>query len=454
MDKMMLSEAAAAMKSTAPCEAEILCACIDSRSITEGCLFFAIKGENFDGHTFVNTALSEGAAAVVCSHTVAGAEERTILVEDTRVALQQLAAYNRGRYAIPVIGITGSVGKTTTKDMVAAVISRKYSTLKTEGNLNNEIGLSRMCLRLDGSYEAAVLEMGMSDFGEISLLTKISRPTVGLITNIGVSHIEMLGSREGILKAKLEILDGMEADAPLVLNGDNDMLQVAVKQLEDRRIITYGVENPENDCKASEIKQTENDITFTLTYEGKSYEVYLPVIGMHNVYNACAAFICGMLSGVEADEALRGLREYTADGRRQKITTHKGITFIEDCYNASPDSITAALSVLGSVKCEGRRIAVLGDMLELGEYSRKAHHDCGVKVAESGADMLFAYGPFAAFYVEGAGEGVKARLYDEKEQLSADLAEVLKPGDVILFKASRGMKLEDVYNKVYELLGE
>lgn len=454
MDIMKLSDAAAAMGSKAPCEAEITSVSIDSRTISEGCLFIAIKGENFDGHSFVNTVLSEGAAAAVCSHAVPGAEKKTVLVEDTRKALRQIAAYNRSRYRIPVIGVTGSVGKTTTKNMVASVMRTTYNTLATETNLNNEIGLPRMCLRLDSSHEAAVLEMGMSGFGEISNLTNVARPTVGLITNIGVSHIEMLGSREGILQAKLEILDGMEPDAPLILNVDNDMLSLAASQLKGSRpVVTYGVDTPECDCRASDIKQTEEDITFTLSYQGVEYEVYIPVIGMHNVYNACAAFLCGIFTGVTPENALKGLREYVPDGRRQNICHFGEYTFIEDCYNASPDSITAALSVLSSVPCTGRRIAVLGDMLELGEYARKAHHDCGVQAAESGVDMLFAYGPYAAYYVEGAGERVSSRLYDDKEQLAADLAEAIEPGDAVLFKASRGMKLEDVYNKVYEIMG-
>lgn len=453
MDKMLISEAAKAMGVTAPCEGEITDVCIDSRSITEGCLFFAIKGENFDGHSFVNTALSTGAAAAVCSVKVEGAENKTLLVEDTRASFRDIAAYNRSRYDIPVVGLTGSVGKTTTKDMIAAVLSRKYKTLATEGNLNNEIGLPRMCLRLDASHEAAVLEMGMSGFGEISRLTRIARPTVGVITNIGVSHIEQLGSREGILKAKLEILDGMEENAPLIVNGDDDMLRPAISALGSRKVITYGINDPENNCKASEIEQTADSISFTLTYEGKSYRVELPVIGIHNVYNACAAFVCGMMTGVAPEEALEGLRLYSPDGRRQRIEHKKGITFIEDCYNASPDSIAASLAVLQSLPCEGKRIAVLGDMLELGEYARKAHRDCGEKAAQCGIDVLLAYGPNAYYYVEGAGEGVSSRLYDEKETLAAELAEMLCEGDAVLFKASRGMKLEDVFNKVYELLG-
>ncbi len=451
MDKMLLSAAAAAMGSTAPYETEITDVTIDSRSVTEGCLFIAIKGDNFDGHSFVPAALAAGAAAAVCSSPVEGAEGRCIMVDDTRAAFLALAAYNRSLYDIPTVGLTGSVGKTTTKDMVAAVLGVKYKTLKTEGNLNNDIGLPRMCMRLDSSYEAAVLEMGMNNFGEISTLTKVARPDIGLITNIGVSHIERLGSRDGILSAKLEILDGMEADAPLLLNGDDDKLREAMEQL-DRRILTYGIDAPDCDCRASDIEQSEDGIVFTLTYMGESFRVELPVIGRHNVYNACAAFLCGMLTGVSPEQALEGLRSYDPDSRRQKIVRRAGVTFIEDCYNASPDSISASLSVLCSLPCEGRRFAALGDMLELGDYARKAHHDCGVKAAESGIDVLLGYGPCSCFYLEGAGDGVESYHFSEKEPMAQKLASMLREGDAVLFKASRGMKLEDVYNRVYELL--
>jgi len=371
-----------------------------------------------------------------------------LLVEDTVRAMGALAAYNRSKYDIPLVGLTGSVGKTTSKDMVAAVLSRHYKTLATEGNLNNEIGLPRMCLRLDGSCEAAVIEMGMNNFGEISRLTAIARPTIGLITNIGVSHIERLGSREGILKAKLEILEGMAPDAPIVLNGDDDMLMSAADKLE-RPVVLYGIHNTAADCVASDIQQLEGELRFTLTYKDVKRDIILPTVGMHNVYNACAAFVCGMLAGVSADEAVAGLAGYVPDGRRQKFTRKNGITFIEDCYNASPDSIRASLSVLASSPCEGRRIAVLGDMLELGDYAPTAHSDCGRMAAENGIDLLLAYGTNARYYVEGAGDSVESRLYDDKAKLADDLYELLSQGDTVLFKASRGMKLEDVFNAIY-----
>ena len=452
MDKMTLSEIAAAVGAAAPAvDACVDSVCIDSRAVTPGCLFVAIKGENFDGHAFVKNALSAGAAAALCSVDIPDAPGPVLLVEDTVRAMGALAAHNRAKYDIPLVGLTGSVGKTTSKDMVAAVLSQHYKTLATEGNLNNEIGLPRMCLRLDGSYEAAVIEMGMSDFGEISRLTAIARPTIGLITNIGVSHIERLGSREGILSAKLEILEGMAPDAPIVLNGDDDMLMTVADRLE-RPVVLYGIHNPNAHCIASDIRQLENELRFTLTYKDVKRDIILPTVGMHNVYNACAAFVCGMLAGVTPDEAAAGLAGYVSDGRRQKFTRKNGVTFIEDCYNASPDSIRASLAVLASAECKGKRIAVLGDMLELGDYAQKAHTDCGVMVAENGIDLLLAYGTNAKYYVEGAGERVESMLFSDKAQLADHLYGLLAPGDTVLFKASRGMKLEDVFNAIYQKL--
>ncbi len=454
MDKMTLSEIAAAVGAAAPAADPVIeTVCIDSRAIQPGCLFVAIKGENFDGHAFVRSALSAGAAAALCSDEVPDAPGPVLLVEDTVRAMGALAGYNRSKYDIPLVGLTGSVGKTTSKDMVAAVLGQHYRTLATEGNLNNEIGLPRMCLRLDSSYEAAVIEMGMNNFGEISRLTAIARPTIGLITNIGVSHIERLGSREGILKAKLEILEGMAPDAPIVLNGDDDMLMSALDKLE-RPVVLYAINNPNAQCIASDIEQLEGELRFTLTYENVKHQIVLPAVGMHNVYNACAAFVCGMLAGVTPEEAVAGLAGYVPDGRRQKFTRKNGITFIEDCYNASPDSIKASLAVLASAECTGKRIAVLGDMLELGDYARRAHSDCGKLVAENGIDLLLAYGTNAMYYLEGAGENIESRLYDDKAQLAEELCGLLADGDVVLFKASRGMRLEDVFNAIYDRMND
>ena len=456
MESMKLTEIASALgvdPSGYP-DAEIINVTIDSREAGEGSLFFAIKGDRFDAHDFVPDVLAKGAAAVVCSRRVEGVPDgKAIYVEDTRAALLALARHYRSKFHIPVVGLTGSVGKTTTKEMVAAVLSQKYRTLATQGNFNNEIGLPKMCFRLDGSCEAAVFEMGMSGFGEISRLTRTALPTIGIITNIGVSHIEMLGSREGILKAKMEILEGMDSSAPLIINGDNDLLPKGVEGIPNP-VVVCGISCAKADCRAENIQQHSDRMSFTMNFRGQRYPVELPAVGMHNVYNACIAFACGMLLDVSPEQAVKGLSEYVPAGMRQKIVRRGGMTIIEDCYNASPDSIKASLRVLRDLDC-GRRIAVLGDMKELGSYSRTAHLECGRAAAENRVDVLFAYGPEAAGYIEGAEGNVPDVFhFDDKRDLAIKLCAMLREGDAVLFKASRAMKLEEIIGSVYEVIGE
>lgn len=454
METMTLREVATALglHPEAYADADITNITIDSREAGEGTLFFAIKGERFDAHDFVPDVLAKGAAAAVCSRPVEGVPpEKLLLVDDTRLAFLALAKYYRAKFAIPVVGLTGSVGKTTTKEMVAAVLSQKYRTLATQGNFNNEIGLPKMCFRLDGSIEAAVFEMGMSGFGEISRLTDTARPTLGIITNIGVCHIEMLGSREGILKAKMEILEGMEETAPLIINGDNDLLPEGVKGIPNP-VIVCGIDCPTADCRAEEIEQGSDSTRFVINWRGERYPVTLPAVGIHNVYNACIAFACGMLLDVSPGQAVKGLSEYVPTGMRQRIVRQGGVTVIEDCYNASPDSIKASLRVLRDMAC-GRRIAVLGDMKELGSYSHTAHTECGKAAAECGVDVLLAYGDEAKGYVEGAGDGVPCVIYfDDKAALSQALCAMLREGDAVLVKASRAMKMEEVIMEIYASL--
>ena len=454
MDSMKLTEVASALgvdPSEYP-DREITNVTLDSREVNEGSLFIAVKGDRFDAHDFVPDVLAKGAAAAVCQRQIDGAErDRVICVPDTRLALLALAKYYRSKFDIPVVGLTGSVGKTTTKEMVAAVLSQKYKTLATQGNFNNEIGLPKMCFKLDSSYEAAVFEMGMSGFGEISRLTDTARPTVGIITNIGVSHIEMLGSREGILKAKMEILEGMSSSAPLIINGDNDLLPKGVKGIPNP-VVVCGISCQKADCRAENIKQSQDSMSFVINFRGSRYPVVLPAVGMHNVYNACIAFACGMLLDVSPEQAVKGLSEYVPTGLRQKLVRRGGITVIEDCYNASPDSIKASLRVLRDLDC-ARRIAVLGDMKELGNYSRTAHLECGAAAAENGMDVLLAYGPEAKAYIEGAEGAIPTALhFDSKQALVLKLCAMLQEGDAVLFKASRAMKLEEVIESVYEVI--
>lgn len=424
--------------------------CTDTRKLSPGCLFIAIKGPNFDGHTFVKTALKQGAAAVLCQDETACGEQ-ALLVPDTRAALLKLAAYYRRLFGVKVVGITGSVGKTTTKEMTAAVLASTFKVLKNAGNLNNEIGLPMTVFELDDSYEAAVLEMGMSGLAEISRLSNVSAPDIGVITNVGVSHIEKLGSKANILKAKMEILDGMPQGAPLLLNADDSLLRKA--ETGEHPVFYYGIENAACDFNACNIEQSTSNTHFTILSKGVEQRIDLPAIGRHNIYNALAAFAAGILAGVSPKDAATALADYAPAGMRQRIKHFGGITFIEDCYNASPDSMHAALVVLADLQAE-RRIAVLGDMLELGDYAEQTHVEIGARAAENDVDVLLTFGELTKLTAQKAKEsGVGTVLaFDNKNRLAAALCDILSPGDAVLFKASRGMGLEDIIEMVYREL--
>lgn len=423
----------------------------DTRKTEKGSLFVAIEGENFDGHDFCSVASEKGAAAVMV-HKKPDCEIPYILVEDTRKAQLRLAEYYRKKFDIPVAGVTGSVGKTTTKEMTYAVLSSKYKTLKTQGNLNNDIGVPNMVFRLDGSYEAAVFEMGMSNAGEISALSKTTRPTAAVISNIGVSHMENLGSRENILKAKLEILDGMEKDAPIALNGDDEFLKNV--KLSGRKVVYYSVENDKSDYKAENITQHDGETEFDIICKKGRYHAVIPTIGLHNVYDALAGFTVGVLCGIDESCCAKALSSYETTGMRQRIVKRGGMTFIEDCYNASPDSQKAGVNALTGIEAK-RHIAVMGDMLELGKISKEAHYSVGEYVAKSNVDILCTYGEDSKNTAKGARDtGMESVIeFTDKEKLAKYLLETLREGDCVSFKASRGMKLEDVIEIVYKGMG-
>lgn len=427
--------------------------CTDSRNVTPGCLYIALKGERFDGHDFIRSAFEKGAAAALSERETDCSGKPLILVQNTGRALLELAQAYRQLFSIPVVGITGSVGKTSTKEMVYAVLSQKYLTHKNEGNLNNEIGLPKSVFGLETKHQAAVFEMGMSAFGEISRLSQTAAPGIGIITNIGISHIEKLGSRENIFKAKMELLDGLKPDGTLILNGDDEFLS-QVSSAGERRILQYGIEKSGCDAIAEEIRTEEGQTFFELRYKGEKYPAMLPTVGRHHVYNALAAFLTGVSLQIEPQEAIAGFLNYETSGMRQKIVHESGITFIEDCYNASPDSMSAAFSVLDTVNAE-RRIAVLADMLELGLSSRQAHLNVG-KLAAFHADQLFCFGQDARYYCEGyqgAGKSpADCHYYTDQKEMAEAVSAALREGDAVLYKGSRGMKLENTIHKVYEVL--
>ena len=414
---------------------------MDTRKITEGQLFIALKGER-DGHDFIPAAFEKGAAAVLCNHC--DGDYPAIIVEDTRIALGDIARGERDRIGMKVVGITGSVGKSTTKEMVAAVLGSKYKVEKTPANHNNDIGMPMAILAMPEDTEVAVLEMGMNHFREIAYLASIGKPDVAVIINIGTMHIEHLGSMEGILKAKLEILEGMHEDGRIILNGDDGLLWNQ-KKSGGRNAIYFGVRNPECDLKGLEIREAEGMLYFLAKRDRSQFAVELALEGQHYVHDALAAIAVGMEMGVSNDAIRQSLSEFQNMAGRQEIFEKNGYTIIRDCYNAGPESMAAALNVLGNRP--GRHVAVLGDMLELGPCTRAEHYKVG-RIAAEKVDLLLAYGPNSEATLNGAQTGGMsqkfARAFTDKEKMIQVLKLLAKPGDAILFKGSRGMRMEQV----------
>jgi UDP-N-acetylmuramoyl-tripeptide--D-alanyl-D-alanine ligase len=412
----------------------------DSRALKPGELFVALTGER-NGHTYVPGAMERGATGVLASEPLESGIP-AIYVKDTLVAMQQIARGYRESLSTMVVGITGSVGKTTTKEMVATVLEQGFRTQKTPKNYNNHIGLPVTLLALEENCEKAVIEMGMNHAGEISLLTSLAQPDIAMITNVGTMHIEYLGSREGILGAKLEILEGLRPKGKVLFCGDNDLLaQVAEKY----GAITYGM-GAHNAVRATDLYMGEEGCHFTIEAFGKSFPVELPVVGEHNVCNALGAAAVGLLCGMEPEQIRRGLAVFTNTDMRQKTYSRDGLYMIEDCYNAGPESTRAALSVLG--RRAGRKIAVLGSMLELGDYGPIAHFEVGEEAAKK-ADLLFAYGPLGEEMVRGGASMTYAKHFATHEELVSALKQELKPGDSLLVKGSRGMHMERVLSLLF-----
>lgn len=417
----------------------------DSRKVQKGSLFVALRGSNFDGHDFVQSAVAQGAAAVLVEHPVKDSIPQ-IVVEDALKAYGCLAAGYRNAMDVRVIGVTGSVGKTTTKEMVAAVLESKFRTAKTDGNHNNDLGLPMTIMDMPADTQMAVLEMGMNHFGEMAYLASIARPDISVITNIGTSHIEYLGSREGILEAKMEIMQGMDKNGMAVFNGD-ELLLWNLKDIGGHRKYYFGVENPMCDVVAEDIQQMDGGMSFRVKGMGQQFSVFVPSEGMHTVYNALAAITVGLICGVQAEKMQYQLAHFRNTGMRQQILEENGMTIIADCYNAGPESMEAALNVLGDRETSGRRIAVLGDMLELGTRSMAEHYRIG-RLAVSKADVVYAYGTYSDRIITGAITGGMDKKdcihFSTHEAMAQKLRLVAQPGDVLLFKGSRGMKMENV----------
>ncbi len=417
----------------------------DSRKVSSEEIFIALRGERFDGHDFVSSV--KGACAAVMTEEMVDGQDH-ILVPDTLKALGQLSAYWKKKVSPAItVGITGSVGKTTTKELIASVLKGKYKTHFTTGNLNNHIGVPITLIRIDQDCEAVVCEMGMSAKGEIEYLTGLVRPNLAVITNIGTSHIEQLGSREGILEAKLEILAGMEKGSTIILDGDEPLLRSEKVQgmLEGYRVVYVGF-HPGNEIYPLDIYKAPDHLSFDVISKEKEFRVTVPAIGDHFIKNTLFAVAVGLVSGVAEEDIKAGILAYSPSGLRQKIYEKDGVRIIADCYNASPESMEASLKVLSSA--EGRKIAVLGDMLELGCIAESAHKKVGQIAAECGVDQLFTFGKVSYHTMLGALEAGmekgKTKNSIDAQELARELSQMLCPGDTVLFKASRRMKLEEI----------
>lgn len=426
----------------------------DTRQIKEGDFYIGLVGEKINGGLFFEEALKNGAKGVILSDIgITEAQKQKyknkciIIVEDTLKAMQEIATYKRNLYGkdFPIVAITGSVGKTSTKDIVANVLAQKYKTLKTEGNYNNNIGVPLTILRLQ-NHEAAVIEMGMNHFGEIRTLTNIAKPTLCVITNIGTSHIGNLGSRENILKSKLEILEGNE-QKEIIVNNDNDLLHQYVENNKNTiNITTYGIDE-KSKIYATDIKEREESSEFVCHINEESFEVTVPVAGRHFIYNALCAASVGNKLGLSNKEIKDGIESFELTKNRMDIDVIKnGIKIINDTYNASFESMRASLQNLS--KYTNRKIAVLGDMFELGEYAEELHRKVGTEVAKNKIDILICAGENAKYIVNQAKkDGMKEEniyYFEDKNEIIELLNKKMKSDDVILFKASNGMKFFDL----------
>jgi UDP-N-acetylmuramoyl-tripeptide--D-alanyl-D-alanine ligase len=427
----------------------------DSRTIKSGELFIPVVGEKHDGHNFIKDALDKGAAGALL------AEDREVpsdypdrvfvKVADTTKALGNIAAAYRRRFNITVVGVTGSNGKTTTKEMIASVLSTRFKVHKSLGNLNTEVGLPLSVLELDSSHQASVVEMGMNRSGDIAWLSRIAKPTIGVITNIGEAHIGYLGSRRNIALAKWELADSLPSEGVLILNADDPYLW-ALREKARCRVITYGVKNPKADIRSAPPDEEGGGIRFALA--DRSLQALIPIAGCYNIYNALSAVAVGRFLGLGPDSMKRGLENFRPVAKRMEVSEVRGILIVNDSYNANPTSVKESLHWLASSR-RSRKIALLGDMLELGRLSARYHRQIGKAAAAVGLHILVAVGKYADYVKKGAVEGGigddRVHTFAHKSHLAGWLAGMLKEGDVLLVKGSRGMEMESV---VWELTKE
>jgi UDP-N-acetylmuramoyl-tripeptide--D-alanyl-D-alanine ligase len=421
----------------------------DSRTTRGNELFVAIKGESYDGHAFLAQALSKGAVAAVVSKVEAermglkGPEY--ITVDDTLFALGELARRYRARAAAKVTAVTGSNGKTTVKNLVFEIISRRDPAIKSLGNFNNLIGLPISIFQIRDHHKYAVFELGMSARGEISRLGQIASPDVGIITNVGPVHLEFLKSLDEVAEAKLELLQHIRSSGTLVVNGDDQMLNSRLHRYSGQ-ILKFGLERG-NDVRPSDLSFDSSQMP-RFSLKRQAFSLQIP--GIHNLYNALAAYAASIALGIDKEIAAEAINSFRPEALRSEIIDLNGISLVVDCYNANPVSMSFAIEMLSRMNCRGRRIAVLGDMLELGEQSVGFHEEIGDQARELKIDFLFAFGPLSHNIV--GHFGLNGRHFEDKQKLSKSLIETIKTGDIILFKGSRGMALEEVVEEVKKTL--
>ena len=436
---------------------EVLGVELDSRKLQEGYLFLATKGERVDGHSFISQAFEKGCFGVVCEKLPEKMEGPCILVEDSFKALQDIAIYYRKQLKIKVVGITGSVGKTSTKEVIASTLAEKYNVLKTEGNFNNEIGLPLTVLKIRDEHEIAVLEMGINHFGEMHRLSRIAQPDVCVITNIGQCHLEFLGDRDGVLKAKTEMFDFMNPNGVVCLNGDDDKL-ITVKEVHGKAPVFFGrtehchiqalnVENYGLDGSKADVKENElSAILPAFSYKADTdskWSIRVHVPGEHMVLNAMAAVAVGRALGMDEEQIAAGIAKTASVGGRSNIIRNEAFTIIDDCYNANPVSMKAAVELLDTAKT--RKVAILGDMFELGEDEKKLHHEVGSFIAHKNIDVVIGIGSLAEEIYLAAKEGsATCYHYLTKQEMMKDANAIFQKGDTILIKASHGMGFSEL----------
>lgn len=409
----------------------------DSRAVKDGSLFLAIKGERVDGHDFIEKCYDSGAVCAICEKAPENPKKPYILVDSTLNAVKDIAKAYREKFDIPVVGVSGSVGKTSTKEMLYAVLSQKFKTHKTQGNLNNELGVPLTILSMPEDTEAAVIEMGISDFGEMTRLARVAQPTICVLTIIGCCHLENLGDRDGVMKAKTEMFKYARDGAEFILNGDDDKLST-ITDVNGKKPVFFGIDS-KNEYYAEDIENNgEGGVSCKLCFGDTKLDVTIPAIGTYMVSNALAAAAAGKLLGLSDEQIKKGVEAYKTVGSRANVINNGKIRIIDDCYNANPTSVKASLETLKNFR--GRTVAVLGDMKELGTDELQLHFDTGAYAKQIGIDVVLAAGPLAKSLADGAD----GKWYETKEELIKALPEIIKEGDTVLVKASHSMHFEKI----------